>query len=45
MLRHVARLAPGTPLRVDLRWRDGHGQPRAETLRLAPGRHTVLLGA
>lgn len=41
----LGRLAPGTPLRVDLRWRDGHGQPRAETLRLTPGRHTVLLGA
>ena len=40
----LGRPGPGTPLRVDLRWRDGHGRPRAGTLRLAPGRHTVLLG-
>jgi hypothetical protein len=41
----LGRLAPGTPLRVDLRWRDGHGRVQSQTLRLTPGRHTVLLGA
>jgi len=30
---------------VDVRWRDGQGRPRATTLRLAPGRHTFVLGA
>jgi hypothetical protein len=41
----LGKLAPGTPLRVDFRYRDATGQVRAETLRLAPGRHTILLGA
>jgi hypothetical protein len=41
----LGRAAPGTPLRVDLRWRDGAGRVRSETLRLSPGRHTILLGA
>src|SRR4029077_8412314 len=36
-------IAAGTPLRVDFRYRDGSGRGRAETLRLAPGRHVVLL--
>jgi hypothetical protein len=40
----LGRIGAGTPLRVDLRWRDGAGQVRAETIRLAPGRHTILLG-
>ena len=40
----LGRLGAGTPLRVDLRWRDGAGRVRAETLRLAPGWHTILLG-
>ena len=40
----LGQLGAGTPLRVDLRWRDGAGRVRAETLRLAPGRHTILLG-
>ena len=39
----LGRIAAGTPLRVDFRYRDGTGRVRAETLRLAPGRHTVLL--
>ncbi|HEY0512691.1 MAG TPA: CRTAC1 family protein [Thermoanaerobaculia bacterium] len=39
----LGRIAPGTPLRVDLRWRDGAGQVRAETLALVPGRHVVVL--
>jgi hypothetical protein len=41
----LGRLAPGTPLRVDLRWRDGNGRVQSQTLRLQPGRHTILLGA
>ncbi len=41
----LGRLAPGTPLRVDLRWRDGDGRVRSQTLRLEPGRHTLLLGS
>jgi hypothetical protein len=40
----LGRTGAGTPLRVDFRWRDGAGRVRAETLRLAPGRHTILLG-
>ena len=41
----LGRIAPGTPLRVDLRWRDGAGRIQSQTLRLTPGRHTLLLGA
>lgn len=41
----LGRLAPGTPLRVDLRWRDGEGRVQSQTLRLTPGRHTLLLGS
>lgn len=42
----LGRMAAGTPLRVDLRWRDGSGKVRSETLQLkAGGRHTVVLGA
>jgi enediyne biosynthesis protein E4 len=41
----LGRLAPGTPLRVDLRWRDGAGRVQSQTLRLTAGRHTILLGA
>jgi enediyne biosynthesis protein E4 len=40
----LGSLSPSTVLRVDVRWRDGQGRPRATTLRLAPGRHTVVLG-
>ena len=40
----LGRVAPGTPLRVDLRYRDGAGRVRVETLRLPPGRHTIVLG-
>jgi hypothetical protein len=36
---------PGTPLRVEVRWRDAGGRVRSETLRLAPGRHRVVLDA
>jgi hypothetical protein len=32
-------------LPVTLKWRDTAGRPREATLRLAPGWHTVLLGA
>jgi len=38
-------LAAGTPLEVELRWRDGEGRVRAETLRLAPGWHRIVLGS
>ena len=41
----LGRLSPTTPLRVDVRWRDGQGRPRATTLRLTPGRHQFVLGA
>jgi hypothetical protein len=40
----LGRIGAGTPLRVDFRWRDSAGRVRAETIRLAPGRHTILLG-
>ncbi|HET7231275.1 MAG TPA: CRTAC1 family protein [Longimicrobium sp.] len=39
----LGRHPHGAPLRVELRWRDAGGRPRAETLSLAPGWHTVLL--
>jgi len=32
-----------TPLRVELHWRDGAGQPRSGAVTLTPGRHRVLL--
>lgn len=32
------------PLRVGIRWRDSGGQVNSETLSLAPGWHTVMLG-
>ncbi|HEV2846124.1 MAG TPA: CRTAC1 family protein [Thermoanaerobaculia bacterium] len=35
----------GGPVRVDVRYRDGAGRVRTETLELNPGRHQVLLGA
>jgi enediyne biosynthesis protein E4 len=41
----LGNLPAGTPLRVDLRWRDGQGRVRSETVRLTPGRHTLVLGA
>ena len=40
----LADVAPGTTLPVDLRWRDPSGRVHRETLDLAPGWHTVLLG-
>jgi hypothetical protein len=40
----LGRTPAGAPLRVEVRWRDGAGRPRAMTLRLAPGRHRVMLG-
>jgi enediyne biosynthesis protein E4 len=39
----LGRLAAGTPLRVDVRWRDSGGTLRTRTLRLAPGWHRVML--
>ena len=41
----LGSLPHDTQLQVDLRWRDSTGQIRTRTLFLAPGRHTVLLGA
>jgi hypothetical protein len=40
----LGRLPAGAALRVELRWRGADGRLRAETLRLTPGWHTVLLG-
>ena len=39
----LGHVASGTPLKVDVRWRDGAGRVRTETLRLTPGRHRVVL--
>lgn len=39
----LGRLAAGTPLRVDLRWRDAAGRLRDRTLWLTPGWHRVML--
>lgn len=38
-------LPANTILPVEVRWRDARGQPQKATLNLAPGWHTVLLGA
>jgi hypothetical protein len=40
----LGRTAPGTPLRVDFRWREAGGRVRSQTVQLTPGRHTVVLG-
>jgi hypothetical protein len=40
----LGALGPSTPVRVDLRWRDAHGAPRAATLDLRPGWHVLMLG-
>jgi hypothetical protein len=40
----LGALGPNTPVRVDLRWRDAHGAPRAATLDLRPGWHVLMLG-
>ena len=40
----VGSAPPDVPLRVELRWRGADGKMRGETLRVAPGWHTVLLG-
>ncbi|HEV2150297.1 MAG TPA: CRTAC1 family protein [Longimicrobiaceae bacterium] len=41
----LGELPEGTRLRVEVRWRGTDGRTREETLELAPGWHTVLLGA
>jgi hypothetical protein len=41
----LGRSGPGETLTVEVRWRDGQGRPRTKVLRLAPGFHTVVLGA
>ena len=38
-------VASGDSVRVEVRWRDGHGEPHADTLYLRPGWHVLLLGA
>src|SRR5262249_28760644 len=38
-------LPAGTPLRIDLRWRDAAGTLRSRTVSLAPGWHRLLLDA
>ena len=40
----LGRTPPATLLRVAFHWRDPRGRARRETLELAPGWHTVLLG-
>jgi hypothetical protein len=39
----LGRLAPATPLRVEVAWRDAGGRPRTQALRLRPGRHRLVL--
>ncbi|HET6898539.1 MAG TPA: RNA-binding protein, partial [Vicinamibacteria bacterium] len=41
----LGRVDAQASLPVTLKWRDAAGQPREATLPLAPGWHTVLLGA
>jgi hypothetical protein len=41
----LGRLAAGTPLRVEVRWRDAGGTLRDRTLWLTPGWHRVMLDA
>ncbi|MFL6196664.1 MAG: CRTAC1 family protein [Thermoanaerobaculia bacterium] len=41
----LGKVAAGTPLRVELRWRDNAGRAHQETMRLTPGRHALRLGA
>jgi hypothetical protein len=40
----LGRLAASTPLAVEAAWRDETGTVRRQTIRLTPGRHSVLLG-
>ena len=40
----LGRFARGTPLAVEIHWRDPRGRARRQTLELAPGWHTVVLG-
>ncbi len=40
----LAKLAPDTPLQVDIQWRDEDGRVHQETLQLSPGWYTILLG-
>ncbi len=40
----LGKIAPGTPLRIDLRYRDNTGHLYADSVRLTPGRHTLVLG-
>ncbi len=40
----LGKLPADQPLRVEIHWRDHHGQVRFRTLTFKPGWHTVLLG-
>jgi enediyne biosynthesis protein E4 len=41
----LGKAGASTPVEVDIRWRDGGGRVRSETLSLEPNRwHTILLG-
>jgi hypothetical protein len=40
----LGRTSPAAALLIDVRWRDQAGRLRQTSLRLPPGRHTVLLG-
>ncbi|HEU4324591.1 MAG TPA: VCBS repeat-containing protein [Roseiflexaceae bacterium] len=44
LLFGLGQIAPGTPLRADLRWRDTAGV-HSTTVELTPGRHVVVLDA
>jgi enediyne biosynthesis protein E4 len=39
----LGRSGPGETVKVEVRFRDGHGRARTKTLKLAPGYHTVVL--
>lgn len=40
----LGKVPAGTSLKVDVRYRDGQGRVRQQTLSLTPGRHRVVLG-
>jgi hypothetical protein len=42
---HFGLGAQTTPVKVDIKWRDGSGQRRQNTYQLSPGWHTLLLGS
>ena len=40
----LGQVTEGTHITVELRWRDGNGRVRDDSLQLVPGWHTVVLG-